>query len=117
MRNVGHRLCQSFDGRASLQLDRAGGPLGLDGFGAVWKARDTQLDRIVAIKIPHSGLLTEKEQLERFQREARAAAHLRDPNIVRVLEVDTLNGLQVIVAEFVPGVPLKDFSLSTTPPP
>src|SRR5262249_52738697 len=83
--------------------------LGLGGFGAVWKARDTQLDRIVAIKIPHSGLLTEKDDLERFQREARAAAQLRHPNIVSVHDVDTLNGLSVIVAEFVPGVPLKYF--------
>jgi serine/threonine protein kinase len=82
--------------------------LGLGGFGAVWKARDTELDRIVALKIPHTGLLTEKEELERFQREARAAANLRHPNIVSVHDVDTLNGLPVIVAEFVPGVPLKD---------
>jgi serine/threonine protein kinase/formylglycine-generating enzyme required for sulfatase activity len=82
--------------------------LGLGGFGAVWKARDTELDRIVALKIPHAGLLTEEEELERFQREARAAAQLRHPNIVSVHEVATLNGLPVIVAEFVPGVPLKD---------
>src|SRR5262249_28751773 len=51
--------------------------IGLGGFGAVWKARDTQLDRIVALKIPHTGLLTDAEELERFQREARAAAQLR----------------------------------------
>jgi hypothetical protein len=82
--------------------------LGLGGFGAVWKARDTELDRIVALKIPHTGLLTNAEELERFQREARAAAQLRHPNIVTVHEVATLNGLPVIVAEFVPGVPLKD---------
>jgi WD40 repeat protein/serine/threonine protein kinase len=82
--------------------------LGLGGFGAVWKARDTELERIVALKIPHSGLLTGKEEMERFQREARAAAQLRHPNIVRVYDVEMLNGLSVIVAEFVPGVPLKD---------
>lgn len=82
--------------------------LGIGGFGAVWKARDTELDRIVALKIPHTGLLTEKEQLERFQREARAAAQLRHPHIISVYEVATLNGLPVIVAEFVQGVPLKD---------
>jgi WD40 repeat protein/tRNA A-37 threonylcarbamoyl transferase component Bud32 len=82
--------------------------VGLGGFGAVWRARDTSLDRIVALKIPHSGLLTEKEELERFQREARAAAQLRHPGIVTVHEVTALNGLPVIVAEFVQGAPLRD---------
>jgi WD40 repeat protein/tRNA A-37 threonylcarbamoyl transferase component Bud32 len=82
--------------------------LGLGGFGAVWKARDPELDRLVALKIPHTGLLTEQEELERFQREARAAAQLRHPHIVSVHEVATLNGLPVIVAEYVQGVPLKD---------
>jgi serine/threonine protein kinase len=82
--------------------------LGMGNFGAVWKARDNELDRIVALKIPHTGLLTAEEEMERFQREARAAAQLRHPNIVSVHEVTTLNGLPVIVSEYVPGVPLKD---------
>jgi tRNA A-37 threonylcarbamoyl transferase component Bud32 len=82
--------------------------VGLGGFGAVWRARDTSLDRVVALKIPHTGLLTEKEELERFQREARAAAQLRHPGIVTVHEVTVLNGLPVIVAEFVQGAPLRD---------
>jgi tRNA A-37 threonylcarbamoyl transferase component Bud32 len=82
--------------------------VGLGGFGAVWRARDTSLDRTVALKIPHTGLLTENERLERFQREARAAAQLRHPGIVTVHEVTTLNGLPVIVAEFVQGAPLRD---------
>jgi hypothetical protein len=82
--------------------------VGIGAFGAVWKARDTELDRIVALKIPHTGLLTVEEELQRFQREARAAAQLRHPGIVTVHEVATLEGLPVIVAEFVTGVPLKD---------
>jgi WD40 repeat protein len=81
--------------------------VGIGAFGAVWKARDTTLDRLVALKIPHAGLLTEAEELERFQREARAAAQLRHPGIVTVHEVVTLEGLPVIVADFVMGVPLK----------
>src|SRR5262245_18889682 len=75
--------------------------VGVGGFGAVWKARDTTLDRVVALKIPHSGLLTEAEELERFQREARAAAQLRHPGIVPVHEVVTLDGLPTIVSDFV----------------
>jgi WD40 repeat protein len=82
--------------------------VGVGAFGAVWKARDTTLDRIVALKIPHTGLLTEAEDQQRFQREARAAAQLRHPGIVTVYEVATLEGLPVIVADFVRGVPLKE---------
>jgi formylglycine-generating enzyme required for sulfatase activity len=82
--------------------------VGVGAFGAVWKARDTELDRIVALKIPHTGLLTQDEDLQRFQREARAAAQLRHPGIVTVHEVATLEGLPVIVADFVTGVPLKE---------
>jgi tRNA A-37 threonylcarbamoyl transferase component Bud32 len=81
--------------------------VGLGAFGAVWRARDTTLDRLVALKLPHSGLLTEKEELERFQREARAAAQLRHPGIVTVHEVATVNDLPVIIAEFVAGAPLR----------
>jgi hypothetical protein len=82
--------------------------VGVGAFGAVWKARDTALDRVVALKIPHTGLLTQDEDLERFQREARAAAQVRHPGIVTVHEVATLEGLPVIVADFVTGVSLKD---------
>src|SRR5439155_13589828 len=82
--------------------------VGVGGFGAVWKARDTTLDRTVALKIPHSGLLTASSDLERFQREARAAGQLRHPGIVPVHEVVMLEGLPTIVSDFVTGVPLKD---------
>ena len=82
--------------------------VGLGAFGAVWKARDTELDRIVALKIPHTGLLTSDVDLERFHREARAAAQLRHPGIVTVHEVQTLEGLPTIVSDFIAGVPLKD---------
>jgi WD40 repeat protein len=82
--------------------------VGQGAFGAVWKARDTVLDRVVALKIPHSGLLSEASDLERFHREARAAAQLRHPGIVTVHEVLTLEGLPAIVSDFVLGVTLKD---------
>jgi WD40 repeat protein/tRNA A-37 threonylcarbamoyl transferase component Bud32 len=82
--------------------------VGLGAFGAVWKARDTELDRIVALKIPHTGLLASEEELERFHREARAAAQLRHPGIVTVHEVVTLEGLPSIVADFIEGVTLKN---------
>src|SRR5262249_46167647 len=82
--------------------------VGVGAFGAVWKAHDAELDRVVALKIPHTGLLTHDEDLQRFQREARAAAQLRHPGIVTIHDVATMHGLPVIVADFVTGVPLKD---------
>jgi hypothetical protein len=66
--------------------------VGLGAFGAVWRARDTELDRIVALEIPHASLLSSETELERFHREARAAAQLRHPGIVTVHEVQTLEG-------------------------
>jgi WD40 repeat protein len=82
--------------------------VGLGAYGAVWKARDTELDRLVALKIPHAGHLLSGEELERFQREARAAAQLRHPGIVTVHEVAVLDDLPVIVANFVDGISLRD---------
>ncbi len=83
-------------------------PVGQGAFGVVWKACDTELDRTVALKIPHTGVLTGGEQLERFRREARSAAQLRHPNVVTVHEVLELEGLPAIVSNFVEGVSLKD---------
>jgi WD40 repeat protein len=82
--------------------------IGVGGFGAVWRARDTKLGRVVALKIPHAGLLTSPADLERFHREARAAAQLRHPGIVTVHEVATLDGLPAIVSDYIEGVPLRD---------
>jgi tetratricopeptide (TPR) repeat protein/tRNA A-37 threonylcarbamoyl transferase component Bud32 len=83
--------------------------VGVGAFGAVWRARDTELDRIVALKIPHSGLLTRTSELARFQREARAAAQLRHPGIVTIHEVQMIEGLPIIVADFIEGVTLRSW--------
>src|SRR5215469_13940362 len=71
--------------------------VGQGAFGAVWKARDTSLDRIVALKVLHSGLGTDDQEMQRFQREARAAAQLRHPGIVTVHEVLNQDGLPLLV--------------------
>ena len=82
--------------------------LGQGAFGAVWKARDTKLDRLVAIKIPRKEQLTEADA-EKFLREARAAAQVRHPNIVSVHEVGRENGRIYIASDFIDGASLDEW--------
>ena len=82
--------------------------LGQGAFGTVWKARDTKLDRIVAIKIPRKENLTEADA-EKFLREARAAAQVRHPNIVSVHEVGREDGRIYIASDFIDGASLDDW--------
>jgi len=82
--------------------------LGEGGFGTVWKARDTQLDRVVALKVPHPGRLGRSE-VEKVLREARAAAQLRHPNIVSVHEIEADKERLYIVSDFIEGQPLDQW--------
>ena len=86
--------------------------LGFGGFGSVWKARDTKLDRAVAVKIPRDGQMNATET-EKFLREARAAAQLNHPNIVPVYEVGRDGETVYIVNELVRGVSLSEFIADT----
>src|SRR5262245_23473575 len=60
--------------------------LGVGSFGYVFRAHDTELDRTVAIKIQRAGSLSGQEELDRFLREARSVAHLKNPGIVSLYE-------------------------------
>src|SRR5687768_1611229 len=66
--------------------------LGEGGFGTVYRARDPQLDREVALKVPREGVLATADERQRFLREARAAANLNHPNICPVYEAGELDG-------------------------
>jgi serine/threonine protein kinase/ribosomal protein S27E len=90
--------------------------LGVGGFGSVWKARDTELDRTVVIKIPRRGQLSPGEA-EQFFREARAAAQLRHPNIVPVHEVGREEDTIFIVSDLIRGVTLSDLLSAGSLPP
>ena len=72
-------------------------PIGEGGMGEVWKAKDTRLDRIVAIKF------SKEEFTERFDREARSVAALNHPNICQLYDV----GPNYLVMEFIEGTPLQ----------
>jgi serine/threonine protein kinase len=82
--------------------------LGVGAFGSVWSARDIELDRMVAIKIPRKGEMSDEDS-EKFIREARAAAQLGHPNIVRVYEVGRHEDRVYIVSDLVQGMNLADW--------
>jgi hypothetical protein len=82
--------------------------VGMGAFGTVYKARDPHLGRLVAIKLPRSGSLAGKEDLDRFLREARSVAQLRHPCIVPVYDVGQVESVPYLVSEFVEGMTLAD---------
>src|SRR6266851_7420637 len=79
--------------------------IGSGGMGEVYKARDTRLDRDVAIKVLPA-LTADTDRLHRFAREARAAAALQHPNIVAVHDIGTHDKQPYIVSELLDGDPL-----------
>jgi eukaryotic-like serine/threonine-protein kinase len=94
---------QQLAGRYELQ-DVAGS----GGMSSVYRARDTVLERTVAIKILHDHFSGDPEYVERFRREARALAQLNHPNIVTVIDRGEFEGRQFIVFEHVDGQNLKE---------
>ncbi len=81
--------------------------VGVGHFGTVFRARDAQLNRTVAIKVPRTGEITDQHR-GMFLREARAVAGLDHPNIVRVYEVGEAEDQIYIVSQFIDGVTLRD---------
>ncbi|MBI4906618.1 MAG: DUF2791 family P-loop domain-containing protein [Acidobacteria bacterium] len=91
----------------SLGPYRVLAPLGAGGMGEVYKAHDTRLDRMVAIKVLPAHMASDATARERLRREALAAAGLDHPFICKIFEIGEHDGVQFIVMEFVAGETLQ----------
>ncbi len=83
-------------------------PLGAGGMGEVYRARDTRLDRTVAVKILPSHLSSNPEAKQRFDREARTISSLSHPNICHLYDVGSQDGTNYLVMEYLEGETLAD---------
>jgi serine/threonine protein kinase len=81
--------------------------LGAGGMGEVYRARDTRLERIVAIKVLPADQVADPERKRRFVQEAKAASALNHPNIVAIYDISEDAGVDFIVMEYVPGKSLE----------
>jgi eukaryotic-like serine/threonine-protein kinase len=82
-------------------------PIGAGGMGEVYRARDTKLDREVAIKVLPAAFAQDPERLARFEREAKVLASLNHPNIAQIYGIDESSTSRALVMELVPGQTLK----------
>ncbi len=83
-------------------------PLGAGGMGEVYLARDSRLNRDVAIKVLPAKFSSDAERLARFEQEAQAAGALNHPNILAIYDVDTHEGAPYVVSELLAGEALRD---------
>jgi tRNA A-37 threonylcarbamoyl transferase component Bud32 len=91
------------DGRFRLEEQ-----IGSGGMSRVYRALDEKLERWVAIKVLHSTVSADPDQLERFRREARTVARLSHPHVTHVIDAGEDDGTPYIVLEYVEGETLKD---------
>ena len=83
------------------------GPLGAGGMGEVFRARDTRLQRDVAVKVLSAGFADHPDRRARFERESRAVAALNHPNILALFDIGEERGHLFMVTELVPGETLR----------
>src|SRR5262245_11177009 len=83
-------------------------PLGTGGMGEVYRARDTRLDRTVAIKVLTEHLAQDASLRQRFEREARAVSSLNHPHICVLYDIGHQDGIDYLVLEYLEGESLHD---------
>src|SRR5947208_12981829 len=82
--------------------------IGAGGMGEVFRARDTRLDRVVAIKVLPTEAYADPGRQKRLFQEARAASALNHPNIITLHDIGSDNGIEFLVMEYVPGNSLRE---------
>src|SRR5467141_471029 len=92
-------------------------PLGAGGMGEVYRARDTRLERTVAIKILPTQFSTDPVRKQRFEREARAISSLNHPNICTLHDIGHQDGMDFLVMELVEGETLEQRLVKGALPP
>jgi eukaryotic-like serine/threonine-protein kinase len=90
--------------------------IGAGGMGEVYKARDTRLDRIVAIKVLPAHLADRAELRERFDREAKTIAILNHANICTLFDTGHQDDIDLLVPEYIEGAPLAHRLVKGPPP-
>ena len=83
-------------------------PIGAGAMGEVYRARDTRLDRTVAIKVLPESLANDADRLQRFEQEARVLSALNHLNLLAIYDVGTQDGTHYLVSEFLEGQTLRD---------
>src|SRR3984957_8505134 len=91
--------------------------IGAGGMGEIYKAEDSRLNRLVAVKILSPGLSTDPERKRRFFQEAQAASALNHPNIITLYDIVSEGDMQCIVMEYIGGKTLRDLTPAGGLPP
>ena len=81
--------------------------LGAGGLGEVYLARDTKLDRNVALKVLPGAVISDEQRMRRFVQEAKAASALNHPNIITIYEIEQIDATHFIATEFIDGQTLR----------
>src|SRR5262249_43784148 len=103
-----NRMIESLVPDTAISHYRVLSKLGAGGMGEVWRARDTRLNREVAIKSLPASFSNDAERLRRFKQEALATSALNHPNILTIYDIGDHDGTPYIVAELLEGEELRE---------